>query len=117
MAWEIEFTTEFGRWWENLTEPEQESLTVGVDLLAQLGPALSRPYADTLKGSAYPNLKELRVQHEGHPYRVLYAFDPRRIGLLLIGGDKTGNSNWYSDMIPLAEKIYAEHLDNLKKGK
>ena len=117
MAWEIEFTHVFGIWWETLTESEQESVTFGVDLLAQLGPALSRPYADTLKGCAYPNLKELRVQHEGRPYRVLYAFDPRRVGLLLIGGDKTGDPNWYVQAVPQAEKLYAAHLDSLKKGK
>lgn len=115
MAWEIEFTNEFEAWWNGLTEVEQESVTFGVDLLAELGPALSRPHADTLKGSTFPNMKELRVQHEGRPYRVLYAFDPRRVALLLIGGDKTGNENWYVKTIPMADKLYAAHLKILKK--
>ncbi len=115
MAWEIEFTDEFGKWWDSLTEAEQESVTFGVDLLTELGPSLSRPYADTLQGSHYPNMKELRIQHEGRPYRVLYAFDPRRVGLLLLGGDKTGNANWYVEAIPKAEKIYAAHLNSLNK--
>jgi hypothetical protein len=115
MAWEIEFTDEFGRWWDSLSEAEQESVSVGVGLLTELGPALSRPYADTLQGSQYPNMKELRIQHEGRPYRVLYAFDPRRVGLLLLGGDKTGNANWYVETIPQAEKIYAAHLNSLNK--
>jgi hypothetical protein len=115
MDWEIEFTDEFDQWWESLTEPEQESVTFGVDLLAELGPALSRPYADTIKASVYPNLKELRGQHEGRPYRVLYVFDPRRVGLLLVGGDKTGDANWYAEAIRKAEKLYAAHLKSLKK--
>ena len=58
-------------------------------------------------------MKELRVQHEGRPYRVLYVFDPRRVGVLLLGGDKTGDSRWYEKAVPLAEKIYAKHLETL----
>jgi hypothetical protein len=68
---------------------------------------------DTLRGTKFPNLKELRVQHEGRPYRILFAFDPRRIGFLLIGGDKTGNPRWYDQFIPIAEKIYAQHLKEI----
>lgn len=58
-------------------------------------------------------MKELRCQHRGRPYRVLYAFDPRRIGILLIGGDKTGNSNWYDDYVPKADAIYRQHLKDM----
>jgi hypothetical protein len=75
---------------------------------------LARPYADTLKGSAFPNMKELRVQHAGRPYRTLFAFDPRRCAILLIGGDKTGNKRFYEEMIPKAESIYAQHLRELQ---
>lgn len=113
MAWEVELTEECEAWWNALSQAEQESVGHGFDLLAELGPALSRPHADTLKGSRYPNLKELRVQHEGRPYRVLYAFDPRRVALLLLGGDKTGNSRWYEKAIPQAETIYRKHLEEL----
>lgn len=84
MAWDVELTDECEAWWTSLTQAEQESVGHGFDLLAELGPALSRLHTDTLKGSRYPNLKELRVQHEGRPYRVLYAFDPRRVALLLL---------------------------------
>jgi len=66
-----------------------------------------------LKGSRIPNLKELRVQHEGRPLRILFAFDPRRIGYLILGGDKTGNDDWYIDFIPKAEAIYQKHLSEL----
>jgi hypothetical protein len=59
-------------------------------------------------------MKELRVQHEGRPYRVLFVFDPRRVGMLLIGGDKTGKSDWYEEYVPKADKIYAQHLQELE---
>jgi hypothetical protein len=59
-------------------------------------------------------MRELRIQHEGRPYRVLYAFDPRRAAMLLIGGDKTGNSRWYEEYVPLADAIYDRHLRELE---
>jgi hypothetical protein len=114
MPWDVELTAECEAWWNTLNESEQESVGHAFDLLAALGPALSRPYADTLKGSTLPNLKELRVQHDGRPYRVLYAFDPRRVAVLLLGGDKTGDGRWYEKAIALAEKIYARHLEDLR---
>ena len=61
-------------------------------------------------------MRELRIQHEGHPYRVLYAFDPRRSAMLLIGGDKTGNNRWYEEYVPVADAIYDAHLRDLEKG-
>jgi predicted XRE-type DNA-binding protein len=70
VAWNIEFTDEFGEWWEELSLGEQESVRVKVELLAELGPALTRPHADTIHGSRLQNLRELRIQHEGRPYRV-----------------------------------------------
>jgi len=113
MAWEIEFSDEFGMWWEGLTLEEQNSIADGVYVLEEFGPALTRPHADTVRGSRYPNMRELRVQHHGRPYRILYAFDLRRVGVLLIGGDKTGNSRWYEQFVPKADGIYAQHLREL----
>jgi len=60
-------------------------------------------------------MRELRIQHAGRPYRVLYAFDPRRVAIRLIGGDKTGDDRWYDKYVPLADKIYDEHIRALKK--
>lgn len=91
MAWEIEFTDEFLKWWDGLSEQEQITINSKVTLLQDFGPSLSRPHADVIDGSHYPNMKELRAQHNGRPYRILFIFDPRRVGVLLIGGDKTGN--------------------------
>src|SRR6185437_7382063 len=110
MDWEIETSDEFIAWYSGLTDDEIESVNFSVDLLGETGPLLGRPHVDTLKGSKIPNLKELRVQHEGRPLRVLFAFDPRRIGYLILGGDKTGNNSWYETFIPIAERIYQEHL-------
>jgi hypothetical protein len=61
-------------------------------------------------------MRELRTQHQGRPYRTLYAFDPRRCVILLIGGDKTGNDRWYEEHIPAADRLYDEHLEELGKA-
>jgi hypothetical protein len=58
-------------------------------------------------------MRELRIQHRGKPYRILYAFDPHRAAILLIGGMKTGDDRWYKKQIPIADKLYEEHLRNL----
>ena len=113
--WEVEFTDEFGDWWNQLEEHEQESIAVGVELVRQLGPHLGRPYVDSVQGSRHPNMKELRTQHQGRPLRTLFAFDPRRYAILLIGGDKTGDDRFYDRMVPLADRLYDEHLDSLRK--
>jgi len=113
--WDVEFTDEFGEWWCTLTEDEQESLTVCVKLLQVLGPALGRPYADTIQQSRHKNMKELRTQAHGRPLRTFYAFDPRRKAILLIGGGKGADKRFYDRMIPLADKLMDEHLRELEK--
>ncbi len=112
--WEVEYTDEFGVWWDSLTEAQQDDIAVSVELLCNLGPHLPRPHSDTLKGSRHSNMKELRTQSKGRPLRTLYVFDPRRRAILLIGGDKTGDNRFYDKMIPLADKLYDEHLKELK---
>ena len=84
------------------------------DLLELFGPGLRFSHSSDIKGSRHGNLRELRVQHAGRPYRVLYAFDPRRCALLLIGGDKTGQDRWYDEHVPLADNLYDEHLETLR---
>jgi len=115
MKWDIEYTDEFEEWWNSLTPDEQDSIAVTVGLLERLGPNLPRPHSDTVKGSKFPNMKELRIQHDGQPYRTLYAFDPRRTAILLIGGNKTGDKNWYKKFIPIADNLFADHLKGLKE--
>jgi len=117
MAFEVEFTDEFDAWWNSLDEAEQESVDDSVRQLMAVGPSLGRPDVDTLKGSRFPNMKELRVQHAGRPIRVFFAFDPRRVAMVLLGGDKTGKKRFYEEMIPKAEAIYAQHLRELEREK
>lgn len=113
--WDVEFTDEFGQWWHGLDEDEQESVSASVDLLAMLGPSLPRPHADAVSGSKHSNMKELRTQHQGRPIRTFFAFDPRRCAVLLIGGDKTGDNRFYERMIPEADRLYDEHLEELRE--
>ncbi len=115
MAWDVEYAEEFQEWWDSLDEAEQDSVAVHVRLLQEKGPTLPAPYSSNIKGSRHGRMRELRVQHAGRPYRVLYAFDPRRVAVLLIGGDKTGNDHWYEEYVPRADKIYDAHLRTLDK--
>jgi DNA-binding XRE family transcriptional regulator len=110
-SWEIETSDEFVDWYRSLDEDEVESVNFSVDLLGRTGPVLRRPHVDTIKGSTIPNLKELRVQHEGKPLRILFAFDPRRVGYLILGGDKTGNDDWYAIVRSARREDFPEASD------
>ena len=114
--WDVEFSEEFGEWWDRLTAAEQKSVDFTVRLLQELGPTLRMPHSSGVEISRHPHMRELRIQHEGRPYRVLYAFDPRRAAILLIGGVKTGNDRWYEEYVPRADAIYDCHLRELEKG-
>ncbi len=115
MQWPIEYTDEFGIWWDTLTTSEQVSIDAHVRKLEQRGPNLPFPYSSGVSGSRHSHMRELRVQSGGKPLRVFYAFDPRRSAILLIGGDKTGDKRFYERMIPVADDLYDEHLAELKK--
>jgi hypothetical protein len=113
--WQIEHTEEFEQWWMTLSEAERITITGVVGLLEEKGPALTRPYVETLaKDSKYPNMKELRIQHRGDPYRIAFAFDPRKTAILLIGGIK-GGKGWTAKLAAQADKIYKQYLKELKK--
>ena len=114
MKWEVEYTDEFGVWWAGLTAEEQESVDTSVRLLTARGPTLSFPHSSGINGSRHSHMRELRTQHDGRPLRTLYAVDPRRHAILLIGGDKTGDGRWYDVHIPIADRLYDEHLEELK---
>jgi len=60
-------------------------------------------------------MRELRTQSGGRPLRTLYAFDPRRSAILLIGGEKTGDDRWYEKFVPLADRLFDRHLQEIKK--
>lgn len=113
----VEYTYEFEAWWKTLGEAEQEDVAASVELLEQRGPQLPHPHSSGVKGSAYGHMRELRIQHKGQPYRVLYAFDPRRTAILLIGGNKKGDDDWYDKYIPIADRLYRDHLIELQQEK
>lgn len=115
MSWDVEYTDEFGAWWAGLAIGEQESVAAFVELLELRGPALPFPYSSGVRGSRHPQMRELRVQHQGRPYRVLYAFDPRRTAVLLLGGSKGGDARWYDVHVPRADRLYDEHLAGLRR--
>jgi hypothetical protein len=115
MSWEVEYTDEFEEWWHCLTEKEQVSVDASVRLLELLGPSLKFPHSSGVKGSRHGHLRELRIQFGGRPLRSLYAFDPRRRAILLIGGDKTGNDRWYEEYVPIADDLYDQYIDELRK--
>lgn len=115
-GWCVQYTEKFGAWWDTLSEEEQIDVTAVVGLLEKMGPTLPHPYSSHIKDSKLSRLRELRIQHAGRPFRVLYAFDPKRTAILLVGGDKTGDHRWYQKNIPVAEAQYKDHLLTLKKG-
>jgi hypothetical protein len=115
MRWNVEYTDEFGQWWNGLTENQQEDFAAVVTLLAMYGPQLPFPYSSGIEGSKHGHMRELRVQSGGKPLRGFYAFDPRRTAILLIGGDKTGDARFYKTMIPIADRLYDEYIAELQK--
>ncbi len=115
MAHQVNFSDPFEAWWRSLERDLQKAIAAYIGLLRAYGPQLGRPYADTLKGSKIGNMKELRIPYRGEPYRILYAFDPKREALLILGGNKANDKRWYQKMIPRAERIYAEHLKQLEE--
>lgn len=115
MFWDVEYTDEFEDWWSCLSESEQESVAASVRLLEERGPLLGFPHSSGINGSRHGHMRELRTQHDGRPFRTLYAFDPHRSAILLIGGDKTGRDRWYEVFVPLADRLYDEHLEQLRK--
>ena len=115
MAWNIEYTQQFEEWWLVLDKRAQEQIRACVEILEERGPALGRPLVDTLTGSRHAIMKELRPIAGN--IRILFAFDPRRTAILLLGGDKTNRwRQWYQRMIPIADRLYDEHLEELRTG-
>jgi hypothetical protein len=108
----LESTSEYLDWFIAQESPVQEAVRAFVKLLLEKGPSLGRPYVDTLKGSKYPNLKELRVQAGGRKYRIVFIFTGERVCLLLIGDVKGGakDKRFYKKLIVRAEALYEEYL-------
>lgn len=111
MAWAVKVTEEYAAWFRGLIKEDLGSATQVAQAVAALreeGPTLGRPLVDRIKGSGLHHLKELRPGSRGRSeIRIIFAFDPTRSALLLLGGDKAGSwERWYRDNIPLAEQLY-----------
>ena len=115
-VWTVDFGDEFDAEYEQLSEAVQNELMAKAKLLKTYGPKLGRPHVDTLYGSKFANMKELRFTADGGVWRVAFAFDPDRTAILLIAGDKMGvkEKRFYRGLLASAEARYTRHLRNLK---
>lgn len=111
--WNVLATAEFDGWLGEQDEHVREEVAVLLELLRIRGPQLSRPYADTLKGSRFANMKELRVTAKRLAIRIAFAFDPKRKAILLVAGDKRGISEtvFYRRLISKADTLYERYLE------
>lgn len=114
--WRVELLQEFVDWLATLPRDTQAAIGHDLDLLAARGPLLARPHADTVRGSRFSNMKELRTMHEGRQYRTFFAFDPRRRAIVMVGGDKTGDARFYARMLAEADALFARHLARIEGG-
>jgi hypothetical protein len=117
MACIVEYTDEFGAWWGDLTESLQDEIARVVGVLEDKGTTLGSPYTSGIVTSRHGHMRELRIQHKGRPIRILFAFNPLRNAILLIGGDKTGDEGFYERMVPIADDLYDTHLLELEAEK
>lgn len=117
MGFEVEGTDEFADWYVSLSPEEQAAVDVRVELLAEQGPNLKRPVVGEVVGSKFdPQMKELRVGIGRSVLRVLFMFDPRRTGILLVGGNKAGVwKAWYRRAVPEADRLYEVYLQELRE--
>jgi hypothetical protein len=118
VTWTLAFHEAFAEEFVALAPRVRVEAAARFALLRQFGPQLRRPYADTLSGSRHANMKELRFEAEGGVWRVAYAFDPAREAILLVAGDKSGQSSrrFYRQLIAKADARFDEHLSRVGKG-
>ena len=116
MSWTVLYHDAFAPELEALPETVQDALLTAVSVLVEYGPMLGRPHVDTLSGSKHANMKELRFAADDGVWRVAFAFDPKRQGIILVAGDKSGvaQTRFYKNLIARADDRYAAHLENSK---
>jgi hypothetical protein len=113
-SWEVEFTPQAEQWYMGLGREDTNRIAAAFNQLERKGPTLGRPFADSIEGSRHHNMKELR-SIGGH-LRALFAFDPRRHAIVLLGGDKANDwKGWYERNVARADKLYDNHLRALGK--
>jgi hypothetical protein len=118
MSWTVEYHDDYLGELEAESQAVQDEVLALAELLAFRGPQLGRPHCDTLNGSAYPNMKELRFSQPDGEWRVAFAFDPARHALLLVGGSKSGKNQrqFYKRLIRIADKRFSDHLETLGRN-
>lgn len=115
MVWIIEFEDEFETEFDELNPTVQDALLAKAKVLEQFGPSLGRPHVDTLNDSEHTNMKELRFDADGGVWRVAFAFDKQRKAILLCGGDKQGDKRFYKNLLRVADRRFAKHLEKGEK--
>ncbi|CAM4045058.1 type II toxin-antitoxin system RelE/ParE family toxin [Xenorhabdus thuongxuanensis] len=115
--WNVITTELFDQWFDEQSDELQEDVLAAMHILSIKEPMLGRPLVDTLNGSRYPNMKELRIQHHGDPIRAFFAFDPNRNAIVLCAGNKIGKKQklFYAEMINTADEKFKIHLENLER--
>ncbi|HAT5005083.1 TPA: diaminopimelate decarboxylase [Serratia marcescens] len=114
--WEIKTTDAFDHWFRSLSDADRACVLAALMVLREKGPGLPRPYADTVKGSRYSNMKELRIQSRSEPLRAFFAFDPYRVGMVLCAGNKAGDEKrFYDRMLQIADREFTNWLNTLKE--
>ena len=117
VKWAVEMADEFEPEFDALHEHVQTEILALSVVLEEFGPQLGRPRVDTLNGSRHANMKELRFSAADGEWRVAFAFDPKRMAILLVAGDKSGGSEkrFYRELIRKADERFDAHLARLKK--
>jgi len=113
----IVFVAEFTAWLDAQSFQTKAKIAGELKTLQERGPALGRPQVGKINRSSVTNLKELRVQVGGSPFRLFFAFDANRQAVILCGGDKTGDKRFYDHMIPIAESLFKRHKKELEKSR
>ena len=114
MPTKVEYTDEFATWFESLDGDAQDCIDIAAAVLKELGVRMRFPRSSKINGARHGGMRELRGKSRGRRLRVLYAFDPQRVAVLLVGGDKTAEGNrWYKTAVPLADRLFERHLEQL----
>ena len=117
MTWTVLFSPDFMNWYQTRSCERQDKVVAELAKLEQYGPMSGRPWADRVKGSAFVNMKALRFLFTGAPYRIFYAFDLQRQAVILCGGDKSAQKQFYETSIRLADEAFTRHLPSMEKAK
>ena len=110
------YTNEYEDWFTAQDEEAKILINAKIMVLKAFGPNLGRPYVDTIKGSKYKNLKELRINHKKYVFRILFVFDKKRNCWFIIGGNKKGKNekDFYNKIIKQAEELIEKYIELLE---